>query len=186
MIIAVFVPDFVLALERANNPTQQHVPLLVYQPQGNGRRVVAMCSVAKQQGILYSMSRTRAHGLCPEAMEVDAHPSLYRSVADELCNGLLAFSDRLEREISSGLIIWLDLGKQGHSESVQHARAILAYMRETSPSSPRVGGARGRSTARIVRPLSGCARTRQVVPRVAASWPKRSPGTHLSMLNRAA
>jgi nucleotidyltransferase/DNA polymerase involved in DNA repair len=149
MIIAVSLPDFLISLEEGNHPETKDRPMVIYELKGTRRTVIALSLEAKQRGISVGMSKTRAYGLCPEVVEVENHSAYYRHLADALCTELLVYSDRIEREIISGLTIWLDLGKRTHTDSLKLASSILEFCCHHAPTVCSVGGATGRSTARI-------------------------------------
>lgn len=149
MIVAVVIPDFVIALERKATPPEKQSPMVVYETKGNKRLVAAMCPTAKRQGVVLGMSKSRAHALCPEALEIDAHPKQYQHKASDLCTSLLVFSDRIEYEVSACLTIWLDLGNRSNTESLTVAQNILTYCRNNFPSLPHIGLAAGRLVSRI-------------------------------------
>src|SRR4051812_43805982 len=112
MIAAIVVPDFIIALERQQHGIEAIVPLIIYTFKGNGRQVMACCPTAKRLGVTVGMSRTGAHGRCPEAREENAHPALYQRAADSLCAAFLQWSDRIEYEIAANLSLWLDFGQR--------------------------------------------------------------------------
>lgn len=145
MIVAVFVPDFVVALERNEQPC----PLVVFETKGGKRVVTACCPAAKRQGVTVGMALTRAHALCPDVREVEAHPRSYQRSAHDLCVALLPFSDRIEWEISASLTVWLDLGKRGLPDCIEAANHVLAHCLAIAPAYLHVGLAEGRLTSRI-------------------------------------
>ncbi len=164
MIVAAFIPDFVIGLERSALPKSQPSPLLVYEVKGRRQTVLAACPVARQGGVMTGMTRTRARALCPEALEVEARPRYYQRRADDLCANLLPFSDRIEHEVTAGLTIWLDLGKQPPADYSRVAQTLLTHCHQLTPGPVQIGLAVGRLTARIAAMTTASNTVRTVAP----------------------